>query len=51
LENPVELFEWHNMPVPAQKIFPGKNAYGKAELLDGKEIVKIMMDPALPEGS
>ncbi|KKK84590.1 hypothetical protein LCGC14_2781830, partial [marine sediment metagenome] len=24
----VDLFEWHNMPVPAQKIFTAKNAYG-----------------------
>ncbi len=24
----VDLFEWHNMPVPAQKIFMAKNAYG-----------------------
>jgi perosamine synthetase len=25
----VECFEWHNMPVPAQKIFLNKNAYPK----------------------
>jgi perosamine synthetase len=24
-----DLFEWHNMPVPAQKIFARKNAYGR----------------------
>jgi len=28
-EEGVEVFEWHNMPVPAQKIFVKKNAYGK----------------------
>ena len=25
----VDLFEWHNMPVPAQKVFLNKQAYGK----------------------
>ncbi|MEW5814635.1 MAG: DegT/DnrJ/EryC1/StrS family aminotransferase [Spirochaetota bacterium] len=25
----LDLFEWHNMPVPAQKIFMQRNAYGK----------------------
>jgi dTDP-4-amino-4,6-dideoxygalactose transaminase len=25
----VDLFEWHNMPVPAQKIFMKRDAYGK----------------------
>ena len=24
----LDLFEWHNMPVPAQKIFMNRNAYG-----------------------
>ena len=28
-EEGVSLFEWHNMPVPAQSIFMAKNAYGK----------------------
>ena len=25
----VDLFEWHNMPVPAQKIFMARDAYGR----------------------
>jgi hypothetical protein len=25
----VDCFEWHNMPVPAQKVFLNKEAYGK----------------------
>ena len=29
VEEGVNLFEWHNMPVPAQKIFLDKDAYGK----------------------
>ena len=29
VEEGVNLFEWHNMPVPAQKIFLQKDAYGK----------------------
>jgi len=28
-EEGVNVFEWHNMPVPAQKIFRNKDAYGK----------------------
>ncbi len=28
-EEGVSVFEWHNMPVPAQKIFLNKSAYGK----------------------
>ncbi|HBP37888.1 MAG TPA: DegT/DnrJ/EryC1/StrS family aminotransferase [Clostridiales bacterium] len=28
-EEGVPVFEWHNMPVPAQKIFLNKDAYGK----------------------
>lgn len=28
-EEGVDLFEWHNMPVPAQKIFMKRDAYGK----------------------
>ena len=28
-EEGVDLFEWHNMPVPAQKIFRLRDAYGK----------------------
>jgi len=31
VEEGVDVFEWHNMPVPAQKIFLQKNAYGKGE--------------------
>lgn len=31
VEEGVDVFEWHNMPVPAQKIFLEKNAYGKGE--------------------
>ena len=29
VEEGVNLFEWHNMPIPAQKIFLEKDAYGK----------------------
>jgi dTDP-4-amino-4,6-dideoxygalactose transaminase len=28
-EEGVKVFEWHNMPVPAQKIFLNRDAYGK----------------------
>ena len=28
-EEGVDVFEWHNMPVPAQKIFMNRDAYGK----------------------
>ncbi len=28
-EEGLSLFEWHNMPVPAQKIFMNRDAYGK----------------------
>jgi dTDP-4-amino-4,6-dideoxygalactose transaminase len=31
VEEGVDLFEWHNMPVPAQSIFRYKDAYGKGE--------------------
>jgi len=31
IEEGVDMFEWHNMPVPAQSIFMQKNAYGKGE--------------------
>ena len=31
VEEGVDLFEWHNMPVPAQRIFREKDAYGKGE--------------------
>ena len=31
VEEGVKLFEWHNMPVPAQKIFLNKDAYGRGE--------------------
>jgi dTDP-4-amino-4,6-dideoxygalactose transaminase len=31
VEEGVDLFEWHNMPVPAQSIFRSKDAYGKGE--------------------
>lgn len=31
VEEGVDMFEWHNMPVPAQSIFRNKDAYGKGE--------------------
>jgi len=31
VEEGVDMFEWHNMPVPSQRIFLEKNAYGKGE--------------------
>jgi len=31
VEEGVDMFEWHNMPVPAQSIFRSKDAYGKGE--------------------
>ena len=31
VEENVDMFEWHNMPVPAQSIFMNKDAYGKGE--------------------
>jgi dTDP-4-amino-4,6-dideoxygalactose transaminase len=31
VEEGVDMFEWHNMPVPAQSIFMNKDAYGKGE--------------------
>jgi hypothetical protein len=48
-EEGVEVFEWHNMPVPAQKIFMRKNAYGKGSPWTcshaGESARKMIYDP------
>ena len=49
LEEGVDMFEWHNMPVPAQSIFRNKDAYGKGEPWTGahasRQAREMVYDP------